>query len=437
LSAIVGKGGVGKRVGFGGGFVWAEGETFVGKLTALDVTRLPSGVHLDGDGLYLQVSGAGGRSWIWRYALQGKTRYLGLGSASAIPLKRARELAAEARRLRAEGIDPIERRREQRSVKLVEQAKSITFEQCAEAYIVAHEPSWRNAKHRAQWRSTLSTYVYPIIGALPVQSVDTALVTRIIEPIWAKKSETAGRVRGRIELILDYATARKYRQGDNPARWRGHLDKLLPKRSKVSKVVHHAALPYLELGAFMAELRRRESTSARCLEFTILTAARTSEAIGAEWDEIDLSTKVWTVPAERMKSGREHRVPLSSRALEIIRERQARREGDYLFAGMRGGNPLSNMALLAMLRVMGRADLTTHGFRATFKTWATERSNFPREVVEAALAHIVGDETERAYQRGDLFEKRRRLMDAWSEFCGKSVRISNNKIVDMNSRVSL
>jgi integrase len=388
----------------------------MGKLRALDVPRLPSGKHPDGSGLYLQVTGTA-RSWIWRYGLGGKTRYLGLGSASAIPLARARELAAEARRLRAEGHDPIEKRRQQRSAEQVAQAKSMTFQQCAESYITAHELSWRSHKHRQQWRNTLSAYVYPVIGPLPVSNIDTTLVLKILEPIWTKTPETAGRVRGRIELILDYAAAREYRQGENVARWRGHLDKLLARPSKLRKVKHHSALPYREIGAFMLELRRRASTSARCLEFMILTAARTSETIGARWGEIDLAAKVWTVPPERMKSLRPHRVPLSARAVEIIREREARRESDYVFPGMRG--PLSRAALLAMLHVMHRTE-TAHGFRASFRTWAAEGTNFQREVVEAALAHIVGDETERAYQRGDALEKRRRLMDSWAEYCAKA-----------------
>lgn len=408
----------------------------MGKLKALDISRLPCGMHPDGDGLYLQVTGAGARSWIWRFSINANTRYLGLGSASAVSLKRARELAADARRLRAEGIDPIERRREERNAEEVEQAKAMTFKQCADAYIAAHEGSWRNAKHRQQWRNTLSTYVFPVIGTLPVQEVDTGLVIKIVEPIWASKSETASRVRNRIELILNYATARKFRQaGDNPARWRGHLDILLPKRSKVSKVEHHAALPYDELGKFMADLRHRTSTSARCLEFTILTAARTSEAIGATWDEFDLRTKVWTIPGERMKSGRQHRVPLSTRAIEIILTQEARREGDYVFPGIRGSGPLSNMALLAMLRVMNRADVTAHGFRSTFRDWAAERTKFPSEVVEMALAHAIGDKVEAAYRRGDLFEKRRKLMAEWAEFCGKTVS-AQGKVIDIGSRVT-
>jgi len=384
-------------------------------LKALDVQRLPVGIHLDSGGLYLQVSGANARSWIYRYTLHGHERRLGLGSASAIPLKRARELAAEARRLRAEGIDPINNRREQRNARLVEQAKAVTFRDCAEAYIATHEPSWKNAKHRQQWRNTLATYVYPLIGPLPVQAIDVTLVTKIIQPLWLQKTETASRVRGRIEAILDYATVHKYRQGDNPARWRGHLEEALPDRAKIAKPEHHAALPYDKVGAFMSDLRRRESTSARCLEFLILTAARTSEVIGATWDEIDLATKVWIVPANRMKGGREHKVPLSPRAIEILHEQQSKRENDFVFPGRRG--PLSNMALIAQLRVMRRTELTVHGFRSTFRDWAAEKTDYPNHVVEMALAHTIESKVERSYRRGELLEKRCKLMDAWAQYC--------------------
>jgi integrase len=395
-----------------------------GKLTALDVQRRGPGLHPDGDGLYLQVTTGNGRSWVYRYSLHNKEHRIGLGSAKAVSLKRARELAGEARRLRAEHIDPLQQRHELRNAQLVEQAKSITFKQCAESYITAHEAGWRNAKHRQQWQSSLSTYAFPVIGGLPVESVDAGLVLKILEPIWRDKTETASRIRGRIESILDYAKARNYRTGENPARWRGHLDHLLPRPEKVSKVEHHAALDYREAGEFMADLRGRDSTSARALEFLILTAARTGEVIGATWNEIDLQSRVWTIPGNRMKGGREHRVPLSNRAVEIVRIMQSRREGDFVFTGMRGGG-LSNMTLLAMLRTMGKA-VTAHGFRASFRDWAAEQTNFPNEVCEMALAHAVGDKVEAAYRRGDLFEKRRRLMDAWSAFCSKPTQLTAN-----------
>jgi integrase len=400
------------------------------KLKPLDVQRLQPGLHPDGGGLYLQVTTSGARSWLYRYSLHGKEHRIGLGSASAIPLKRARELAAQARGLRAEKIDPLEHRRAQRSAKLVEQAKAMTFKQCAEAHITAHEAGWKNPKHRQQWRNTLETYVYPLIGELPVQAIDTDLVLKIVEPIWRDKTETANRIRGRLEIVLDAAKARGYRNGDNPARWRGHLQTLLPSRDKIAPHEHHAALPYTGIGELMADLRGRDSTSARCLEFLILTAARTGEVIGAAWDEIDLAAKVWAVPAGRMKSGREHRVPLSDRAIAILRKMQERRENDFIFPGRSGG--LSNMSLLAMLRTLGRS-VTAHGFRSTFRTWAAERTNFPRELAEAALAHVVGDKVEQAYQRGDLFEKRRRLMESWGEFCSKVA--PSGKVVEINSRV--
>jgi integrase len=394
------------------------------RLKALDVWRLPPGLHPDGGGLYLQVTSGNGRSWVYRYSLHNKEHRLGLGSAKAIPLKRARELANETRRLRAERIDPLQQRRELRDAQLVEQAKSISFAQCAESYITAHEAGWRNPKHRQQWRSSLSTYVFPAIGGLPVESVDTALILKCLEPIWRDRTETASRIRGRIESVLDYAKARGYRNGDNPARWRGHLQSLLPQPSKVSGVEHHAALPYSEIGEFMADLRGRDSTSAHCLEFLILTAARTGEVIGATWNEIDLKSRVWTIPGNRMKAGKEHRVPLSERAAEIVRIMQFRRENDFVFAGMRDGG-LSNMSLLAMLRTIGRA-VTAHGFRSSFRDWAAEQTNFPRDVAEQALAHAISDKTEAAYRRGDLFEKRRRLMQSWSDYCAKPSRATGN-----------
>ena len=401
------------------------------KLKPLDVQRLPPGIWPDGKGLYLQVAPGGGRSWLYRYSLHGKEHRIGLGSANAVPLKRARELAAAARQLRAEKIDPLQHRRAQRNAQLVAQVRATTFKECAEAYIAAHEASWRNPKHRQQWRSTLEQYVYPVLGALPVEAVDTALILKVLEPIWQDKTETANRIRGRIELILDAAKTRGYRSGENPARWRGHLDNVLARPSKIAPHVNYAALPYAEIGEFMSDLRDRDSTSARCLEFLILTAGRTSEIIGATWDEIDLAAKTWTVPAQRMKSAREHRVPLSERAVTILRGQQKRRESDLIFPGRAGA--LSNMSLLALLRVMGRA-VTSHGFRSCFRTWAAEGTNFPREIAEAALAHVIDDKTERAYQRGDLFEKRRRLMEAWSEFCGKPAPVGR-KVIDIISHL--
>jgi integrase len=386
------------------------------RLKPLDVQRLNPGLHPDGGGLYLQIAPGGSRSWLFRYSLDGKEHRIGLGSAKDIPLKRARQLAAEARQLRAEGGDPLAQKRERRNERLLEQAKSVAFRQCAETYIAAHEAGWRNPKHRQQWRSTLQQYVYPVIGGLPVQEINTTLVLKVLEPIWRDKTETASRIRGRIEAILDYAKAREFRseKSENPARWRGHLKLMLPHRSKIAPHEHYAALPYTEIGRFMSQLRSRDSTSARCLEFLILTAARTGEVIGAEWSEFDRAAKVWTVPAARMKGNREHRTPLSDRAVEIVRIMRSRCENDFVFPGRSGG--LSNMSLLAMLRTMGRS-VTAHGFRSSFRDWAAEQTNFPSEVVEMALAHAIGDKVEAAYRRGDLFEKRRKLMEAWAEYC--------------------
>ena len=280
----------------------------------------------------------------------------------------------------------------------------------------SHGAGWRNAKHAAQWPSTLKTYVYPIFGHLPVQTIDAALVLKALEPIWNEKPETASRVRGRIEVVLDWAKARELREGENPARWRGHLDKLLPARAKIQKVEHHAALPFDDLPDFMARLKTQEGVAGRALAFTILTAARTGEAIGAKWDEIDLAAKVWTIPAGRMKAGREHRVPLAPAAAEIIEQAAARRENDYVFPGARGAG-IAKTSFLTLLHRMGRGDLTAHGFRSTFRDWAAERTSFPREVAEQALAHTLSDKVEAAYRRSDLFDKRRRLLEAWARFC--------------------
>jgi integrase len=292
----------------------------------------------------------------------------------------------------------------------------MTFDKCAEAYISAHEVGWKNEKHRQQWRNTLGTYVSPVFGSISAQDVDTDHVLKVLEPIWSKKTETARRLRGRIEIILDWAKVRGYRAGDNPARWRGHLSHLLPARTKVRVVKHHAALPYTEIPAFVVELRKAEGAAPAALEFLILTAARTSEVLYARWSEVDLKNCTWVVPAQRMKADREHRVPLSEAAVAVLK-RAKELKGDYVFPGR--GTSLSNRALLMTLARMNRGDITAHGFRSTFRDWAAELTHFPREVVEAALAHAVESKTEAAYRRTDFFEKRRQLMDAWAEYCGK------------------
>jgi integrase len=336
-------------------------------------------------------------------------------------LAEARHRAFEARKLVAEGIDPIEARRATRSKAATDAAKSMTFRQCAEAYIVAHQAGWRNAKHTAQWTATLARFLYPHFGDLPVQGIDVGLVMMAIEPIWTQKPETASRVRGRIENVLDWATARGHRQGENPARWRGHLDNLLPRKTKVRAVEHHAALPYVEVAAFLAELRQHDSIGARALEFTILTAARTGEVIGARWEEIEINERLWIIPASRMKAGKDHRIPLSETALAILEKMSRLRVSDYVFPGAGADRPLSNMAMNMMLRRMKRDDLTVHGFRSTFRDWAAERTSFPAEVAEMALAHVVSDRVEAAYRRGDLFEKRRQIMGGWAKFCSATV----------------
>jgi integrase len=392
-------------------------------------------LYPDGGGLYLQVTpgdGGNSKSWIFRYATAvRKERYMGLGSLDAVSLAEARERAAECRKLRERGKDPIDERDAQRAAVAAVNAKAITFDQCAAGYIAAHRAGWRNTKHASQWENTLATYVSPIFGKLAVRTIDVGLVIKALEPIWSKKPETASRVRGRIEAVLDWAAARDFRDAENPARWKGRLDKLLPHRSKVRVVEHHAALPYDKVGSFMLELREREGVAARAFEFAILTAARTGEVLGAQWSEIDFGAKVWTVPAARMKGGREHRIPLASPAMAVLKQMTKAREGDHVFPGDRRAM-LSNMALLMLLRRMGRGDLTAHGFRSTFRDWAAERTNFPNEVVEMALAHAISDKTEAAYRRGDLFEKRRKLMEAWAAYCQKPTAIIG-KVIALHS----
>ena len=361
-------------------------------------------MHHDGGGLYLQVSAGGAKSWIFRFMLDGHTREMGLGPVHAIPLAEARKRAAECRSMRLDGSDPIEARNAQRNEKKLEAAKGMTFDSCAAAYIAAHKAGWQNAKHREQWPNTLNTYAGPVFGSLPVRAVDVGLVMKALKPIWQTKPETASRLRGRIEAILDWAKVREYRKGENPARWRGHLDKLLPARSKVRKVEHHPALAYDELADFVAALRSQEGIASRALEFLILTAARTGEVIGARWDEIDLKEKIWVVPAARMKAGREHRVPLSAAAVAVLDRIKEIRESDFVFPGGKKGKPLSNMAMLAVLKRMEGDELTAHGVRSSFRDCAAESTTFPHEVAEMALAHTVGDKVEAAYRRGDLLQ---------------------------------
>lgn len=379
------------------------------------------GIYPDGDGLYLQVTVGKDRtprrSWFVRLRLPtGKSRDMGLGRVDLVPLKTARELASTARQDAKAGRDPVAAKEAARMAAAVEEARATTFRQCAEGYIAAHAAGWRSEKHAAQWGSTLAQYVYPVFGDLSVAVVDTPLVMKALDPIWTAKTETASRVRGRIEAILDWARVRGYRSGENPARWKGNLALALPARAKAKPRGRHAALPFDDMPAFWADLDKRDGVGPQALRFAILTAARTGEAIGARWEEIDIAKATWTVPAARMKGGRDHRVPLSPQALANL-ETIGPKETGPVFQGARPGKPLSNMALLMTLRRMNRADLTAHGFRSTFRDWAAETTNFPREAAEAALAHAIGDRVEAAYRRGDLFEKRRRLMDAWGAYC--------------------
>lgn len=390
----------------------------VNRLTAVKVATIKtSGMYADGGGLYLQVTASGSRSWVFRFKVNGRSRDMGLGPLNTVSLAEAREVAAACRRQRLQGIDPIDGRKAARTEAQLDAARSLTFDDCRDKFIASHKTAWANDKHQKQWESTLKTYVTPVFGSQPVQNIDVALVTRVLEPIWTRKPETASRVRGRIERILDWAKARGFRQGENPARWRGYLDALLPARGKVRRVEHHAALPYGEIGGFLVKLQEREALAARALEFTVFTAARTGEVLGARWDEINFGENVWIVPASRMKAGQEHRVPLSTPAVAVLTRLNAVRQSDFLFPGQRRDKPLSNTSMLMMLRRMGRGDLTVHGFRSTFRDWAAERTNFPSEVAEAALAHTIGNKVEAAYRRGDLFEKRRSLMDAWATYC--------------------
>jgi integrase len=401
------------------------------RLSAVKVSQVKvPGMYPDGAGLYLRIGPTGAKSWVLRYRHDGKRHDMGLGPFPDVGLAEARSRASVLRVQRLDGTCPLTARRAGRERVRVEaaaaRARAMTFRQCAEAYIAAHEAGWRNAKHGAQWGNTLSTYVYPVFGELPVAAVDPALVLKVLEPIWSSKTETASRVRGRIEAVVDWAAARGHRSGENPARWRGHLDKLLPRKSKVSAVEHHAALAYDSISEFVEALRQRDSIDAAALELVILTACRTSEALNATWDEVDFAAKLWTIPGKRMKSGREHRGPLSGAALAVLERMKSVRQSDFIFPGRVAQKPLSNMALLTLLKRMNRAELTAHGFRSTFRDWAAERTSFPNEVAEMALAHVVGDKVEAAYRRGELIDKRRKLMEAWADFCARPAGTSAN-----------
>lgn len=391
-------------------------------LSARKVETAKPGRHGDGRGLFLYVKPSGSRSWVLRFQVQGRRRDLGLGSYPDVSLSMARDRAAEARRLIANGEDPISKK---------PQTKPKTFKDAALELIESKRPGWKNAKHAAQWTATLQAHVFPKIGQMQVSKIETADVIATLTPIWTKTPETANRVRQRVEAVIDYASALGLRNGDNPARWRGHLDHLLPKPTKVRAVKHHAALPHEELAAFIDDLTNREGVAARALAFNILTAARSGETRGMVWAEVDLERRIWTVPAERMKAGKEHRVPLTDAAIALLGAR--RTDAALVFeSNTKAGKPISDMSMTAVLRRMGRNDVTVHGFRSTFRDWAGETTSFPREVIEAALAHGIKNKAEAAYARSDLFEKRQKLMAAWEQAALRTHE-SSNAVVPLSS----
>lgn len=402
------------------------------RLTPRKVATATAGKYEDGGGLRLIVSGSGARKWVLRFTSNGKRREMGLGSFPDIDLAKVRTRASECRNLAKEGIDPIEARK-------VEPEKVPDFTSCAARYIRAHRKGWKNAKHARQWVSTLKTYARPIIGTRQVDTIDTKHILEILTPIWTTKTETAKRVQSRIENILDFAGAHKYRDTSNPARWRGHLDMMLPKPSNVKTVTHHPAMPYTDVPAFMSELSNNGSVSALALRLLIMTATRTSEILKAQWSEINLEAAVWIIPAERMKAKREHRVPLSYAMINDLKALPRIEGNPYLFPGARYGKPLSNMAMLQLMRGMGygvkgeHGNYVPHGFRSSFRDWSGEASSFPRDVAEMALAHAIRDKVEAAYRRGDLFEKRRLMMQAWSNYL--QGHQDNVDVLDFSKRV--
>lgn len=383
----------------------------INKLTDLQCKTVDrTGRLSDGGGLYLNVKPSGAKSWAFIWKQDGKRNEAGLGSYPTVKLAKARALAAECRQMIADGRNPIAERKKE---------AEPTFGECSDLFLSAKLHEFRNDKHKAQWRSTLETYAAPI-RTKRVSLVDTDDVLKVLEPIWHDKAETASRVRGRIERVLDFAKAKGWRQGENPALWRGHLKSILPARQKLSKG-HHAAMPYEQIPHFMSLLAGKYAMAARGLEFLILTAARSGEVLNATWDEIDLDVTIWSIPAQRMKAGKEHRVPLSAKAVEILNSLHASRTSEYIFAGQKAGKPLSNMAFAMLMRRMNYQDLTVHGFRSAFRDWVGDETSFQREVAEQALAHRVGDATERAYRRADALQKRRELMEAWAAYCSYKV----------------
>ena len=389
-------------------------------LTEFAIKHAKPGYWLDGDGLYLQVSKTGAKSWIYRFQLNGKRREMGLGSLAHVSARDARRHAAEARAMVHNKVDPLVHRKQQ-TLAAAERAAQVaagamTFKKVSLEYIEANRAGWKSAKHLGQWQSSLDTYAYPIIGETPVGEIDTAMVLEVVNPLWLTKTETAKRLRSRIELVLSYAKVKGYRQGENPAAWRGHLENVLPKPGKIAPHKHHPAQPYVQMKEFMSTLRQHEGVSVLCLEFVILTACRSGEALKAKWSEIDEEKGVWIIPGDRMKAGREHRVPLSDAALAVLEAAKKVRQGEYIFPGVRSGKPMSDMSLSMLLRRI-QPGITVHGFRSSFRDWAAEATHYPGEMAEMALAHTVGNKVEAAYRRGDMFEKRRQMMTDWAAWC--------------------
>ena len=407
------------------------------KLTALQIKNATKkGNYPDGGNLYLQVAHNGSKSWLLRYRVNSKSREMGLGSLDSLPVKQAREKAAEYRRLLADGVDPIEHRKIERSNSKQEQEKAKTFKECADEYIENKKGGWSNAKHAQQWSNTLRDYAHPLIGKLPIKEVDIEHVKKILTPIWASKNETATRVRGRIECIIDYAMVMDYRpKGLNPAVWRGNLSHIFPAPNTIKKATHYDALPYNMMADFIPLIKNEISLSARALEFTILTAARTNEVIEAKYSEIDFENNIWVIPKERMeKTKREHRVHLTATAMKIIKDLEPYKVSDYIFYGKGKSGFMSNMSMLNLLKRMrlevikNYPHFTVHGFRSSFRDWGAETTSFPNEVLEMALSHTIDNQAEAAYRRGDLFDKRKVLMEAWESFCYSNVKEKSNVV---------
>lgn len=421
------------------------GTIKAGNLTQLHIDQAKEpGLYGDGGGLWLRVSNNKKRSksWVFRFKIS-RAREMGLGPLKTYGLSEAREKARKARQLVHEGKDPIEARRDELAARKAAQESALadTFKSCAERYIESHKAGWKNKKHIYQWRATMRDYAYPIIGELPVARVATSHVLQILEPLWSTKTETATRVRGRVEKVLDWARVRGYRTGENPARWKNHLENALPKLADVRKIEHHPALAYPLMGGFMADLRKLSGIAAEALEFTILTAVRTNETIGARWSEIDLDKALWVIPPERMKGRRskavEHRVPLSSQAVTLLRSIAAKSgTAGFVFPGAKPGRHLSDMAMLELLRRMDHTDITVHGFRSSFRDWAAEQTNFADEVCEKALAHAIKSKSKKAYQRGDLLERRAPLMQTWADYCDRVLVADGSNVVQMSLALS-